>query len=284
MIDRIQDVFAALEENLFLACAGAPLSNGITAARMKAALVVFEIVEEIDEKAQEALKALRVFNITKRQALHSVNRRCGYFVDPQRPRSEARHEAMEYLRKLIRTEQDRLNLLASLNLNKMTGADASTSQTSYRNTGTMLLYVPSVLAAFETVYSILAHRNISPLDIGNAGYIWPTVTGKDSNGTGRLAVTSSQPIRDYETAIKTVCYHCPEFCIDDNAFEICEDREEFKEIRESVMSPMAIWSRLFIQYGESQQLSARAAEAGHLHAEALHMCDITVLSHYFGTH
>lgn len=283
-VNRVADTFNCLQSKIFLSAAGAPLGNGIAAARAKPALIVFEVAEHLSDCEQKMLLDINSRNISQRQALNSVNKRNGYFTDPYELTAISISEAMNFVRKLIRIDQQRQDLLPQLT-SSITSID-STSTSSIGSTesppvlqlsGTVLLYIPSTLAAFETVYMILAHRGISPLDVHNTGYMKPVLSGQDVNHNGCLAVSSLEPLWVYNHIIDTVCAVRPWFCSSDSADEIVYNRRQFSSQHRDAVDVMGIWALLIQESNEGSALSRRAAEVGHIHAEALHMLDILVL-------
>ena len=70
-VDTIHDMFQSLEGKVFLSSAGAPLGNGIGAAKFKLVLVIFDVIGEIDHELQQCMiKRLRIhgiLNISKKE-------------------------------------------------------------------------------------------------------------------------------------------------------------------------------------------------------------------------
>lgn len=113
-VNSVYDVFATMQDCVFIACAGTPAENGIAQARGKANVVIFEITHEIDDLQKEQLRQLGVFNITARQASRSVNHRTGYFASSTITTAQDLLQMMDIVHTLVRLKAERLRIVAQL--------------------------------------------------------------------------------------------------------------------------------------------------------------------------
>ena len=111
-VDTIHDMFQSHEGKVFLSSAGAPLGNGIGAAKFKMVLVIFDVIEEIDHTLQQSLiERLGTFNVTPRQAIGSINKRHGYLAELHDMYQTALARVLVCLRFHVRIYEERRRML-----------------------------------------------------------------------------------------------------------------------------------------------------------------------------
>lgn len=257
-IENVQHIFSVMRDHLYLACAGAPLGNGIAAVRSSPAVVIFEVARELSPDAKTALAAAGAFNVSQRQALRGVCKSTGYFADPAQCPTQSLARATAFLDELLRLDAVRREVLGS----------------APPPPAALLFFAPSSLAAFEIVHRIMAARGISPRDADHPGYMVPVVVGRDATGAGRVAVACRRP--PSPEVLREICGDSTPPACGVGAPEIVTERLHPAALGDGAHVVMDAWAELVMRDGEWTAAAARAATAGLPHAEALHMLDVTL--------
>lgn len=284
-VDDIHGIFARLKGYVVISSTGAPVANGISIARGKIAVVIFDIIQAIDTEIQnEMIDKLNPFNITERQSFKSVNRKNGFFTNPNDSYEFTLGKTIECLRFHIRLWNERQQLLACETIKspllKPEFKNRPTADLSAASTEVLVFKLPSVLSVFKTVYQIMERQYIDCNDTLHSGYLVPKYIATDNLGYTILAVGSRQNISEYINSVKDVLSLNNHSTIVQMVHSSNDIQIENKTEINHNTNPFEIWVDLLLQYNETYDLHSEI-NTSIVYNEALqklyNMCPLTAI-------